>query len=498
MIIGTIPIPEYEEKEKNNLIKDDIGFNKNRKNIIKNTNFNMNIMKEKTVDEFNKLSIKNLQLSDDPTDIKNFTVNESHNIFPEHKKPIQTNFGSNSFYTNLLYPIEKREKNINNIDGYESGTFITDKINYNQNEKNAENVEQSKENIIPNNEIEENINDFQNQQSFQELDNTGFESIPELKHSIPVSFDKLVVNLSDEPGKPKPINPLFFIINGERPLDKKKFINFRTNPSLFTTFNKRNKRNKKSQKTPKCISKMLKTEQDLNELINKNRERKLLHDSQKQTKFTGCFNKIGENKQKLIFDLKRTIFNDPVTCTEDKYKILKDLQRNELMNRALGRGIFSCNKFHDDERKALSIQKKKRFENYFENIKNKLVINLRTNSDMFEDKKKSYPDSQAIITHDYLKIMKDNFTTTNDNYVNYKNNLKPPKYLSEIERFKNEEMNKNFENLYKPKENDKLRRKKSLDTNMDRILKKADFQYTKPLYYLANNAKLTKSNSAAN
>ena len=35
-----------------------------------------------------------------------------------------------------------------------------------------------------------------------------------MKHSVPVSFDKLVVNLKDEPGKPKPINPLFFIING--------------------------------------------------------------------------------------------------------------------------------------------------------------------------------------------------------------------------------------------------------------------------------------------
>ena len=497
MIIGSISIPEYEKKEKSVLVKDDIGFNKNRRNIIKNTNFNMNTMKEKTADKFNKLSLKTLKLSDEPTDLKNQTTVENTNIFPEHKKTYQTNLGSNSFYTNLLYPIGKNEKNINNITGYDGGTFITDKINFNQNTKNTENVEQSKENININNETEENIENFQNQPLFnpQELDTTGFESIPELKHSIPVSFDKLIVNLTDEPGKPKPINPLFFIINGEKPPDKNKFINFRTNPSLITTFNKKSKLLNKN--TPKCITKMLKTEEDLNELINTNRERKLLHDSQRQIKFTGCFNKVGENKQKLNFDLKRTIFNDPVTSTEDKYKILKDLQRNELMNRALGRGIFSCNKFHDDERKALSIQKKKRFENFFENSKDKLVINLRTNYDMFEDRKKSYPDSQAIITHDYLKIMKDSFTNTNEHFNSYKTSTRTPRGFAEIERFRNEELNKNFENLYKPKDNSKLRQKKSLDANMDRLLKRADFQYTKPLYYLANNAQLTKSNSVA-
>ena len=138
------------------------------------------------------------------------------------------------------------------------------------------------------------------------------------------------------------------------------------------------------KRNDKILTKILKTEQDLNELVIKNRERKLIHDSQKQTKFNiWTFNKVGENKQKLNFDLKKTIFNDPFTCTEDKYKILKDLQRNELMNRALGRGIFSYNKYHGDERKAIAIQKKKKFENFFENGKSKLSIKLRTNSDIF-------------------------------------------------------------------------------------------------------------------
>ena len=71
--------------------------------------------------------------------------------------------------------------------------------------------------------------------------NIGIETVPELKKNIPISFDKLIVDIKDGINKPKPINPLFFIINGDKPKDKTKFLNFRTNPSLFTsTMNKKN------------------------------------------------------------------------------------------------------------------------------------------------------------------------------------------------------------------------------------------------------------------
>ena len=50
--------------------------------------------------------------------------------------------------------------------------------------------------------------------------NIGIETVPELKKNIPVSLDKLIVNIKDGKNKPKPINPLFFIINGDKPLDK--------------------------------------------------------------------------------------------------------------------------------------------------------------------------------------------------------------------------------------------------------------------------------------
>ena len=59
--------------------------------------------------------------------------------------------------------------------------------------------------------------------------------------------------------------------------------------------------------------------------------------------------------------------------TKEKYKLLKDLQRNELMNRALVRGIFSFNKYFDDEKRALAIQKRHKFEKFLEEPKEKLV-----------------------------------------------------------------------------------------------------------------------------
>ena len=78
------------------------------------------------------------------------------------------------------------------------------------------------------------------------------------------------------------------------------------------------------------------------------------------------------------------------------------------MNRALGRGIFSCNKYFDDEKRALSIQKKK-FEKFKEDSKEKMVINLRTKMDFFDERKRAFSDAQSIITHDYLKIVKKEF-----------------------------------------------------------------------------------------
>ena len=348
MIIGTINI-DSEDNKKNPPITEDIGFNPSRRNIIRNQNLNMNILPEKTKDDVDKLTYHYLELLDAPKEEK-----PKENNFTKSK--LTDMYNTNNFYTSLLYPETPFEPNTNRNIAYDGGTFLTDKITLSsqQFKKTVEPIKDKdidKEKETPNKltiETNNNINNMtninntntRNETLKQDIYSTGFESVPELKHSIPVNFDKLIVNLTDEPGKPKPINPLFFIINGEKPLDKTKFINFRTNPSLFSSIS--NKRIKKTEKTGDEFYKNKKNITDNG-----------FNTTSKTPKFISCFNKACEDKSKLNYDLKKTIFNDPYTHTEDKYKILKDLQRNELMNRALGRGIFSCNKYYDDEKRIL-------------------------------------------------------------------------------------------------------------------------------------------------
>ena len=474
MIIGTIEL-EPEDQNKKNIITEDIGFNPSRRNIIRNQNLNMNIIPEKTKDDVDKLTYHYLELADAPKE------EFPEKTFNTAKPKLNNMFNNNNFYTSLLYPDFPFEPNINkNNIAYDDGTFLTDKITLSsqQFKKTVEPVKEKKkekEIIIVEKNDNNNINNMTNMNNLTtkneslkgEIYSTGFESIPELKHSVPVSFDKLVVNLKDEPGKPKPINPLFFIINGEKPLDKTKFINFRTNPSLFTSTMQT-----KLQESKRISDEFNKTKKSITDSDFNN--------TSKTPKFLPCFNKACENKSKLNYDLKKTIFNDPYTHTEDKYKILKDLQRNELMNRALGRGIFSCNKYYDDEKRAIAIQKRRKFEKFLEDSKEKMVINLRTKMDFFEEKKKSFPDAQSIITHDYLKMVKDDYKRT-DGY-------------KEIEKYRNKELKKKVENLYRPKSIKRINKEMYNDTKMDKLLKKAKFDYSKPYSYLASGIILDKKN----
>ena len=480
---------EQEEKKKV-IITESIGFNPSRRNIIRNQNHNMNLMTEKKKEDVDKLTYHYLELSDTPKD----------EIIPENKinntkSKLNSVYNSNNFYTSLLYPESPFDpiSYRNNI-AYDGGTFLTDKITLSsqQFKKTNEQIEEKEKGkdkektkkinkIIDNINIEDNnnlnnnnINNITNINNLTtkneslkgDIYSTGFESIPELKHSVPVSFDKLVVNLTDEPGKPKPINPLFFIINGEKPLDKTKFLNFRTNPTLITSSTQ---------------SKFKTTERNIDDFnkTKKNFTDNGFNTSSKTPKFISCFNKACPDKSRLNYDLKKTIFNDPFTHTEDKYKILKDLQRNELMNRALGRGIFSCNKYYEDEKRALAIQKRKKFEQFFEDSKDKMVINLRTKVDFFDERKKAFPDAQSIITHDYLKMVKDEYKKSDG--------------LKEIEKYRSEDLRKNVENLYRPKTRKKVNKEIYNDTKMDKLLKKARFEYSKPYSYLASGIILEKN-----
>ena len=502
MIIGTIETPDQIKKEKEPKIQTEIGFNKNRRNIIRNTNYNMNTLKDNNIEKFDKLTIQFMQLSDEPVDIKKLTES-FQNIKDDNKKnknnktnktdykPIKTHCISRSLDIDILQPMKLEEKKVNNLVNYNSGTFLTDKITFTDNDK----IDQYKENNTFNDSYNENaifyqetepiVNNTENNQTTnQDLNSVGFESVSELKHSIPVNFDKLVVNPNYK-NEQKTIDPLFFIINGEKPIRKNRIINFRTNPALLTTFNK----DLKPQfKLYKGVEKMIKIEQEFEELLTKNRKRSLFHDSQEKINFNeNCFNKVAENKTKLNFDLKKTIFNDPSTFTEDKYKILKDMKRNELMNRSLGRGIFSCNKLYDDEKRAYSIKERTDFQKYCGNTRNRLSINLRTNAYYDEDKKKSLVDAQDIINRNYLKKYIDN----SPNIISYRKKIG----FSEMDMRRINEMNKNIEILSKPKYSSNRIRDKFMDNKLDQLLKKADIDYTKPISYLVSGANLSMHNN---
>ena len=455
MIIGTIDIePEDPKKEKK--ITEDIGYNPNKRNITKISNLNLNTIREKNNDDLEKITLHYLELLDTKT-------GETKKI---PKKP--DNSINNNFFENILYPETFSEKNtIKKTIAYDGGTFLTDKINLsnsefksNKEKKGTKSKEENITSIITNS----NINNLSiKTKTIKEKNNLDgeLEAIPELKKGVPVSFDKLIVNIKDGQNKPKPINPLFFIINGDKPFDKTKFINFRTNPSLFTT-----------TMTKKYSAK------NLEDFFNKKNKIDLNACSQKN-KFSTSFNKTCEDKSKLNYDLKKRIFNDKNTFIEEKYKLLKDLNRNELMNRALGRGIFSCNKYFDDEKRAIAIQKRHQFEKYLEKSKEKLVLNLRK-EDFFDDKKKSFLDSQNIITHNYLPFVEDN--KKNDN-----------KDIKDIFKFRTGKNNKNVEGLYKPEIRQRISNQILVDYKMDKVLKKARFDYEKPYSYLASNINKDKA-----
>ena len=456
MIIGTIDI-EPEDPSKQIKITEDIGHNPNKRNIPRVPNFNMNILKEKKNEDLEKLTLHYLELLDSKKE-------DTQKV----KKKADLTF-NNNYYDSFLYPEAFSEKNtIRKTVAYDGGTFLTDKINLSNIDFKSGNTLKDKKETHKKGENLTSLNTNSNINNLSIKSKTmknkasyfnGFETVPELQKGIPVSFDKLIVNLKDGKNKPKPINPLFFIINGDRPIDKTKFINFRTNPALFTSI--MNKKN---------------SMKNLEDYFHKKSQNKTDINLSQTPKFSSCFNKACENKSKLNYDLKKTIFNDKNTFIEEKYKLLKDFQRNELMNRALGRGIFSCNKYFDDEKRALSIKKRHEFEKYLEDEKEKLVINLRTNEDFFEDKKKSYTDSQNLITRDYLPLVKDDSKKSELN-----------RDFREIENFRSGKINKNVESLYKPEIRQRISNQISVDAKMDKILKKARFDYEKPYSYLASN-----------
>ena len=287
MLIGSIDL-DPEDPSKQNKITEDIGFNPNKRNIVRFPNLNMNTIREKNNDDLEKLTYHFLELMDSKKE--------------EPPKPKKTDTSlNNNFLESILYPETFSEKNtLKKTIPYDGGTFLTDKINLSNIDFKSSNTlkekkdSKSKEENITSINTNSNINNLTLKTKTlkdKENLNIGIETVPELKKNIPISFDKLIVDIKDGINKPKPINPLFFIINGDKPKDKTKFLNFRTNPSLFTsTMNKKN------------------SMKNIDDFFKKNNTNinKFENNIFSQTpKFATCFNKACENKSKLIFDLKK-------------------------------------------------------------------------------------------------------------------------------------------------------------------------------------------------
>ena len=385
--------------------------------------------------------------------------NEDLNLLSIEKFPViitednkkQTTISSN------LQELKDKMKTEENKD-----TFLTDKINFSS-EKTEEKVD---------------INNLN-------LDNKSIIKV-EKGESVPIDFEKLVINLKDKTDQPKPINPLFFIINGEKPLNKEKMLNYKTNPQFFpTTIPYKDKINNiKSNFIDKTKFSYMRKLEEENEMLHKiNLFNKTHHDFLKNYNFKNCFNKPTDDKIKIISDVKKLIFHSKTNNIEDNAKIIKQIERSEMMNRSLGHGIFKYRNKFEKERKNLWEKKKKEFIED-QNEEGKMNINLKK-PNLFEENKIYDRASQVFFTRTYMKMTYEDYKKIQEERKNY-NKL-------------NDELNMKIERLYKKKEPIPQTDIKKImrDQNMDNIFRRAQTEIMKPSKeYLMEYAKEFNSNDS--
>ena len=385
--------------------------------------------------------------------------NEDLNLLSIEKFPViitednkkQTTISSN------LQELKDKMKTEENKD-----TFLTDKINFSS-EKTEEKVD---------------INNLN-------LDNKSIIKV-EKGESVPIDFEKLVINLKDKTDQPKPINPLFFIINGEKPLNKEKMLNYKTNPQFFpTTIPYKDKVNNiKSNLIDKTKFSYMRKLEEENEMLHKiNLFNKTHHDFLKNYNFKNCFNKPTDDKIKIISDVKKLIFHSKTNNIEDNAKIIKQIERSEMMNRSLGHGIFKYRNKFEKERKNLWEKKKKEFiEDQIE--KGKMNINLKK-PNLFEENKVYDRASQVFFTRTYMKMTYEDYKKIQEERKNYKK--------------LNDDLNMKIERLYKKKEPIPHTDIKKImkDQNMDNVFRRAQTEIMKPSKeYLMEYAKEFNSNDS--
>ena len=385
--------------------------------------------------------------------------NEDLNLLSIEKFPviITEDNKKQTTITSNLQELKDKMKTEENKD-----TFLTDKINFSS-EKTEEKVD---------------INNLN-------LDNKSIIKV-ENGESVPIDFEKLVINLKDKTDQPKPINPLFFIINGEKPLNKEKMLNYKTNPQFFpTTIPYKDKINNiKSNLIDKTKFSYMRKLEEENEMLHKiNLFNKTHHDFLKTYNFKNCFNKPTDDKIKIISDVKKLIYHSKTNNIEENAKIIKQIERSEMMNRSLGHGIFKYRNQFEKERKNLWEKKKKEFIED-QNEEGKMNINLKK-PNLFEENKIYDRASQVFFTRTYMKMTYEDYKKIQEEKKNYKK--------------LNDELNMKIERLYKKKEPIPFSDIKKImrDQNMDNVFRRAQTEIMKPSKeYLMEYAKEFNSNDS--
>ena len=385
--------------------------------------------------------------------------NEDLNLLSIEKFPviITEDNKKQTTITSNLQELKDKMKTEENKD-----TFLTDKINFSS-QKTEEKVD---------------INNLN-------LDNKSIIKV-ENGESVPIDFEKLVINLKDKTDQPKPINPLFFIINGEKPLNKEKMLNYKTNPQFFpTTIPYKDKINNiKSNLIDKTKFSYMRKLEEENEMLHKiNLFNKTHHDFLKTYNFKNCFNKPTDDKIKIISDVKKLIYHSKTNNIEENAKIIKQIERSEMMNRSLGHGIFKYRNKFEKERKNLWEKKKKEFIEE-QNEEGKMNINLKK-PNLFEENKIYDRASQVFFTRTYMKMTYEDYKKIQEEKKNYKK--------------LNDELNMKIERLYKKKEPIPFSDIKKImrDQNMDNVFRRAQTEIMKPSKeYLMEYAKEFNSNDS--
>ena len=377
--------------------------------INNNNNSSIKFNSSKNVKPFIKVTSFNNEGTEKEINQENFDLN---------KKPKLS-----SSNIQLIRSILKQRQNNQN-----SGTFLTDKIK------------------------ENNINNL-NEEENKENDSIKYEK----NETVPIDFDKLIINLNENPNQPKPIDPLFFIINGEKPIEKENFLNFNTNKKLY--HNHKTSHNLLNINKNEFFSRM---ENNLKDLYEKNLFNKTHHNFLQSKNFEGCSNKIAENKIKIRSDIKKIIFNNNDNY-ENNVNVIKKLIKSEMVHRSAGHGVFLFNNNFKQENRKLWLIKN---QNFLDEQKNNFSLNLRKKK-FFDDNKKMN-DAEIFFSRTYMKLTYDDYKKIQ----NEKKDLKKQNFIlnNKIEKIYNNSKQKNYVNI------DKIIN----DQKLNNILKHAQMPNLKP------------------